>query len=130
MHAEHTDLTTRADIQRFVEAFYEGLLNDPQLAPIFLESAEVDIREHLPRIVDYWEKLLLGGQRYQRHTMNIHRALHAKRPLTAPDFELWLAFFTRTMDALYTGPVAERAKRIAKTIAANMQTSLHGQAPP
>lgn len=116
-----SDLLNRADIERFVQAFYARLLKDEVLAPIFLQTASIDVNEHLPRICDYWEKLLLAGDAYKRHTMNIHRALHAERPLTAADFQRWLDYFNTSMDALYQGDTATRAKRVAAHIARNMQ---------
>ncbi len=119
-----SDLQSRNDIARFVNAFYQRLLADQQLAPIFTDVAGITLDEHKPLIIDYWEKLLLGGNAYRRHTMNIHRAVHSKRPLSEDDFKRWLALYTQTMDELYEGPLAERAKLIANTIADNMQASL------
>lgn len=125
IHSEPlTDISTREDIENFVTEFYSKLLKDPQLAPIFIDVAEIDLSVHLPLIIDYWEKLLLGGQKYQRHTMNIHRKVHSNRPLNAMDFERWLLHFESSMDQKYQGQVASRAKRLAATIAQNMLLSL------
>lgn len=118
------DLASRVDIERFVELFYARLLGDEQLAPIFLDVAAIDLDVHLPHIKDYWCKLLLGEKGYRRHTMNIHRQLHSRRPLRAEDFQRWLAFFTETVDEHFAGERAERAKQIAAAIAANMQKTL------
>jgi hemoglobin len=126
MHpVEHRpDMDSRQNIEFFVDRFYERLLADQQLAPIFVDVAQIDLAVHLPHIKDYWCKLLLGEQGYQRHTMNIHRQLHGKRPLTAADFQRWLAFFTSTVDEHFAGERAERAKKVAATIAANMEQGL------
>ena len=118
------DLDCRENIEAFVDRFYERLLSDEQLAPIFVDVARVDLAVHLPHIKDYWCKLLLGEQGYRRHTMNIHRQLHGKRPLHRGDFERWLAFFTGTVDDYFAGERAERAKRVAASIAANMEKGL------
>jgi len=118
------DMDSRENIEFFVDRFYERLLADEQLAPIFVDVAAIDLAVHLPHIKDYWCKLLLGDQRYQRHTMNIHRQLHGKRPLQAQDFQRWLAFFTATVDEHFMGERAERAKQVAASIAANMEHSL------
>ena len=118
------DLDSRENIERFVDLFYQRMLADEQLAPIFVDVAEIDLDVHLPHIKDYWCKLLLGEKNYQRHTMNIHRQLHGKRPLASDDFERWLAFFKATVDDHFAGERAERAKRVAASIAANMQKSL------
>ena len=118
------DLDSRESIELFVDRFYERLLADAQLAPIFVDVAEIDLAVHLPHIKDYWCKLLLGDKRYRRHTMDIHRQLHGKRPLQAQDFQRWLAFFTTTVDAYFAGERAQRAKQVAASIAANMEQSL------
>ncbi len=120
------DLDSRENIEAFVDRFYARMLADEQLAPIFVDVARVDLAVHLPHIKDYWCKLLLGEKGYQRHTMNIHRQLHGKRPLHRGDFERWLEFFTATVDAHFAGERAERAKQVAAAIAANMEKGLPG----
>ena len=122
--AQKPDLDCRENIERFVDLFYLRMLADEQLAPIFVDVAEIDLAVHLPHIKDYWCKLLLGDKRYQRHTMNIHRQLHGKRPLQKQDFQRWLAFFVATVDEGFAGERAERAKQVATSIAANMEKSL------
>lgn len=114
------DLNSRERVDEFVDAFYAKVLNDAVLAPIFLDVAAIDLDVHLPHIKDYWSKLLLGDGRYQRHTMNIHRQLHGKRPLAEEDFQRWLGLFLSTVDERFSGEKAERAKRVAAAIAGNM----------
>jgi len=118
------DLDSPERIRQFVDAFYARLLADSQLAPIFIDVAQVDLEKHKPLICQYWEKLLLGSDEYQRHTMNIHRAVNQKQTLEPADFAQWLTCFTETIDSLFKGPRAERAKQVATTIASNMEKSL------
>jgi hemoglobin len=118
------DLDSPEHIAMFVEAFYACLLRDERLAPIFTEVAGIDIAEHFPRIQAYWEKLLLGENNYQRHTMNIHRQLDAKQRLSDSDFDQWLGYFIQSADSGFAGPKTEHAKRIATTIAKNMRRAL------
>lgn len=118
------DLDSREHIEAFVDQFYARMLKDELLAPIFLDVAGIDLEVHLPHIKDYWCKLLLGEQGYRRHTMNIHRKLHEKRPLRLADFQRWLALFNATLDAGFAGEGTERARRLAATIAANMASTL------
>lgn len=114
------DLDTPSNIERFVNAFYVQVLRDPELAPIFLDVAKIDLDKHLPLICRYWEKLLLGNPSYQRHTMDIHRAVHKQQPFTDEHFSRWLRLFVATCDSLCSGPFAEKAKRTATRIAGNM----------
>lgn len=122
---QRPDMDSPERIREFVDAFYGRLLKDEQLAPIFLDVAAIDLAKHLPLIASYWEKLLLGQSDYRRHTMNIHRAIHARRELTPADFERWLGYFHDTVAAGFAGPQAERAKQIASYIADNMNRALN-----
>jgi hemoglobin len=118
------DLDSRQNIESFVNCFYQKILADSRLAPIFLEVAEVDLSVHLPHIKDYWCKLLLGEKSYRRHTMNIHRQLHRKSALQSKDYQQWLTLFVATVDENYEGERAERAKKVARSIAKNMESSM------
>lgn len=118
------DLDSREHIALFVDRFYARMLADEHLAPIFVDVARIDLAVHLPHIKDYWCKLLLGDKQYRRHTMDIHRQLHSKRTLKAQDFQRWLSVFTAAVDANFAGERVELAKRVATSIAANMQKSL------
>jgi hemoglobin len=118
------DLDSREQVCCFVDAFYAKVLVDPVLAPIFLDVAVIELDVHLPHIKDYWCKLLLGETGYKRHTMNIHRQLHLKRELSSSDFQRWLGLFESTLEEKYRGPGADRARRVAKTIAHNMQLAV------
>ena len=123
------DLDCRENIERFVDLFYQRMLADPQLAPIFVDVAEIDLEVHLPHIKDYWCKLLLGENAYQRHTMNLPRPLPGTRPLSAEDFQRGRAFFPAPLEDNSPGERADRAARVAASIAANMQASLPAGGP-
>lgn len=124
MHSALPDLDSRPQVEHFVDLFYQRLLADEQLSPLFLDVAGVDLERHLPLIKDYWCKLLLGESGYRRHTMQIHRQLHARQTLTAADFQRWLGHFRATLDENFQGPYTEKARRIATAIAANMEQGL------
>ena len=119
------DLDSPEHIQEFVDSFYDKVLKDELLKPIFIDVAGIDLSVHKPFIRQYWEKLLLGHTDYKRHTMNIHRAIHAKMPLTQEAFDRWLSLFKTTAEREFEGPKAQRAVQIATSIADNMNESLH-----
>lgn len=119
------DLDTPEHIADFIDAFYARLLRDPQLGPIFLDVAQIDLDKHLPLIRAYWRKLILGEKGYHRHTMNIHRDLHAKRALRREDFERWLGLFCDTLEQRFEGPCAQRARDTAQHIATNMHNAVN-----
>lgn len=123
------DLDCAENIDSFVRLFYERLLADPLLAPVFLDEAEIDLEKHLPLISLYWQKMLLGDDRYQRNTMEKHRQLHRRSPLRGEHHERWLAHFMAVMEENFSGPYAARARQIAGRVMSNLYHQLHGDQP-
>ncbi len=66
------DLRERADVDRLLRAFYERALVDPLLRPVFVDVAHMDLEEHLPRIGDFWEKVLFNTVTYDGAAMGVH----------------------------------------------------------
>ncbi len=118
------DLDSEENICTFVDAFYSKVLADEVLKPIFIDGAKINLRTHKAIIVSYWKKLLLGDKSYNRHTMNIHRAVHKDSPFTEEAFKRWLYLFIQTAEENCRGPFSQRAVNIASSIAKNMQGSL------
>ena len=118
------DLDSPAAISDFVDSFYNQLLSDQELAPLFLDAAGIDIVQHLPRIKAFWRKMLLGEIGYNRHMMNIHRHVHQQRAFTVENFQSWLGYFESVLDESYAGPCTERARHVARAIATNLQEAL------
>lgn len=119
------DLDSRENIKTFIERFYRKVLADELLAHIFTDVAGIDVNVHIPIIRTYWEKLLLGDNSYKRHTMNIHRDIHARFPFSKLEFDRWLDLFIQTARAHYAGEKTERAIQVATSIASNMDISLN-----
>lgn len=107
-----------------VHRFYDALLDDELMAPLFLEVAAVDLKTHLPTISLYWQKMLLGDKAYRNNTMAKHRAVHAKAPFREEHFTTWLGYFLATVDTHFAGPYAEKAKNIAGNVIKNMRKQL------
>lgn len=115
------DITTRADIDALVHAFYAQVLHDAEIGYIFTEVAHLNLATHLPKIADFWETVLLNNPIFRGNPMHKHFALHIKSPLLATHFNRWLAIWAATVDRMYAGENAERAKQRAISIATMMQ---------
>lgn len=120
----YPDLDTPEHIDRMVALFYERILNDPLLAPVFLEVAKINLDEHLPLIAAYWKKMLLGDPAYRRHMMAKHRAVDSKQRLTGAHHERWLGLFLANLDDHFAGPQTDRARRIAGRVINNLYDQL------
>lgn len=119
------DVDDAQAVAELVDAFYRKVLADPTLAPVFLHVARVDLDEHLLLIKAFWRKMLLGHRAYARNMVARHAAVHARFGLRQRHFDRWLALFTQTVDERFAGPYAERARRLAATIARNLREYLH-----
>jgi hemoglobin len=118
------DLDSKDAIARLVDAFYARVLVDPILRPLFVDAGQIQLDKHLPLIRAYWEKLLLGEKGYNRHTMNIHRAVSARQHFEPAAFLRWLSLFEQTIEEHFEGPGADRALDVARHIAINMNRAL------
>jgi hemoglobin len=107
---------SEAQIQRLVEAFYDRVLRDPELGPIFQGALLQRWDEHLRAMVDFWSSVALRTGRYSGKP---HMA-HAHLPLTAETFERWLRLFEATAEEVCGPDIAaffvDRAHRIAESL--------------
>ncbi len=114
------DITSRADIEKFIGSFYEHVKQDKTIGFIFTEVVDMNWEEHIPIIVDFWETILLDNPVYRNNTMEVHFDLNKKIPLQKEHFKSWLQLFNNAVDNLFEGKIAELAKTRAKSIAGIM----------
>jgi hemoglobin len=126
-HEPAADITTRADVLRLVERFYERAFTDDLVGPIFTDIAEMDLAAHLPVMGDFWETVLFRTGSYRRNALRVHAELHARAPLTPEHFGRWLDLWKSTVDDLFAGPKAELAKTQATRVAWSMSRRLMGE---
>lgn len=115
--APRRDLDDRAQIHDLVVAFYREIVFDDLLGPVFEEVAEVDWTVHIPTLVDFWCRVLLGEPGYDGYVLGAHQAVHELEPFRTEHFDRWYALWVESIDARWTGPVAETAKAHAAHMA-------------
>lgn len=109
------EIESTKDITLLIELFYDKLLHDEETRPLF---EQLDLKAHIPRVVQFWAFILLDSPGYQANMME----KHAHLPLTESLFEKWLFLFHQTIDELYTGEKAELAKQRSTLIAWTMKS--------
>lgn len=117
------DIQSREDIDRLVSRFYERMMVDDVIGYIFTHYAKIDLDEHLPIISDFWETILFEKPVYKRgpKAMNVHVDLAQKVTFRKQHFNRWLYLFNTTVDELFEGEYASKAKTRANSIAETMQ---------
>lgn len=118
------DITSRHDLDTLIRKFYDKLLVDDVVGYLFTDVIDLDLEEHFPRLVDFWQVQLLQEGSYDGNPMKIHLDLHFKEPLTKAHFDRWLAHFNSTVDEMFEGPKARLVKERALSIATVMQIKI------
>jgi hemoglobin len=73
-------------IRRLVETFYDRVLQDDELGPIFRRALSHRWDEHLAIMVDFWSSIALRTGRYEGKPQQAHRGM----ALVEGHFERWL----------------------------------------
>ena len=120
------DITNREDIETLVGTFYERMMDDPVIGYIFTFYAKIDLKSHLPGISDFWETVLFQNPVYQggAQAMNVHLDLNERIPFKNQHFDRWLYLFHGSIDELFEGPTAVKAKERSVSIAELMKKKM------
>ena len=121
------DIANRSDIEQFIKSFYDKVLKDETIGFIFTDIAKVNWEKHLPIMYDFWENVIFFTGKYSGDPMNVHRNLNNLIALKSEHFKVWIILFNQTIDELFLGENAERAKQRAMSIATIMQVKLFEQ---
>lgn len=103
-------------IRQLVETFYDRVIRDPELGPIFHAKLSGHWSQHLALMVDFWSSIALRTGRYQGKPQAAHFGLD----LTPELFTRWLTLFEKTAQEVCEPDVAaffvDRARRIAESL--------------
>jgi hemoglobin len=124
--AARGDLDDRAQIHDLVIAFYREIVFDDLLGPVFEEVAEVDWTEHIPKLIDFWCRVLLGQPGYDGYILGPHQAVNQLERFRPEHFDRWYGLWVESVDARWAGPIAEVAKSHAAHMAAVLARRLIG----
>jgi len=113
-------IDTREDIVQLVNRFYAKIRADELLGPIFNRHiAKGKWPEHLSKLADFWETNLFGTPKFKgspsvKH-INVDRNLG--NTIEQAHFEKWLKLWSETIDEMYEGERAIKAKTSARIMA-------------
>lgn len=100
------DIITLNDIKLLVDSFYDKVREDEILADIFNNKIQDRWTQHLEKMYTFWQTVLLEEHTYYGSPF----MPHAKLPVDVVHFERWLQLFYGTVDDLFEGEKAARAK--------------------
>lgn len=100
------DIKELDDVKLLVDTFYGSVRGDEFLGQIFDNIIKDRWPEHLEKMYRFWQTVLLEEHTYHGSPFPPHLRL----PVEAPHFDKWVEIFTATVDDLFEGEKAERAK--------------------
>ena len=100
------DINNIDDIKLMVDTFYGKIQEDEKLKDIFNNKIDDRWTEHLEKMYRFWQTVLLNEHTYFGSPF----LPHTKLPVDATHFEQWLHIFYETIDSLFEGEKATKAK--------------------
>ncbi len=94
------------DVKLLVNSFYGKVREDDQLKDIFNEKIQDRWPEHLEKMYRFWQTVLLDEHTYYGSPF----VPHAQLPVEKEHFNRWIELFYETVDELFTGDKAKKAK--------------------
>ncbi|MBK8723337.1 MAG: group III truncated hemoglobin [Saprospiraceae bacterium] len=114
------DIKTIDDIKLMVDNFYGKIREDDLLADIFNDVIEDRWSQHLEKMYRFWQTVLLEEHTYYGSPF----IPHAKLPIDGIHFDKWLTIFNDTVDNLFEGEKATRAKWQGQRMAEMFQSKI------
>jgi hemoglobin len=114
------DIKTIDDIKLMVDNFYGKIREDDLLAAIFNDVIEDRWSQHLEKMYRFWQTVLLEEHTYYGSPF----IPHAKLPIDGIHFDKWLTIFNDTVDNLFEGEKATRAKWQGQRMAEMFQSKI------
>jgi len=118
------DITSRKDIDFLMRTFYHEALSDSSIGVFFTEIAKIDLEDHLPQIVDFWEHQILRKSGYTKNVLQIHHNLSLQKKIEKIHFDTWLSLFNKAVDSNFKGENANLIKTRALSITIVMQSKI------
>ncbi|PKG43831.1 group III truncated hemoglobin [Psychroflexus sp. MES1-P1E] len=113
-------INDRKDVNILVNRFYAKIRKDGLLGPIFnAHISEEQWPEHLIKLTGFWETNLLGVSKFKGNPSSKHIKIDANlgHKIEQDHFGRWLKLWFETIDELYNGELAIRAKESARKMA-------------
>ena len=95
------------DVKLLVDTFYGKVQEDEILKDVFNNVIQNRWSQHLEKMYRFWQTVLLDDERTY---FGAPFPPHAQLSVDAVHFERWLKLFYGTVDSLFIGERAERAK--------------------
>jgi hemoglobin len=115
------DISTKVDVRKLVQTFYEKVASDDDLSKIFntiIKTPEL-WEHHYEKLTDFWMMNLFQENGYEGQPMDIHLwvDLQMDYTISLQHFERWLELWKSTVNELFQGLIATKSINQADRLA-------------
>ncbi|APD05774.1 hypothetical protein UJ101_00221 [Flavobacteriaceae bacterium UJ101] len=110
-------IENREDVSLLVNTFYKAIREDEMLGPIFNSHISEDQwPAHLSKLTDFWVTNLFAVAAYKGNPTAVHKKVdeNLKYTVEQTHFGQWLHLWFTTIDSLFEGEKAQKAKNAAR----------------
>ncbi len=126
------EIRNRDDVFVLVSTFYRAVRKDELLGPIFNNHLlEEQWPAHLEKLTDFWVTTLFGVVSFKGNPVQAHRNVdkNLNHTMDQIHFGKWLQLWFNTIDSLYEGKLAQRAKNAARKMATSQYLAVWKHRP-
>lgn len=126
------NIENRADVSLLVHSFYAKIRKDELLGPIFNSHiADEAWPAHLNKLTDFWETNLFGVQKFKGNPAAVHVNVdkNLNHSIEQTHFGKWLQLWFETINELYEGELANRAKDGARRMSTRQFMAIWNNRP-
>ena len=126
------DIQTRDDVYILVSTFYRHVRSNNILGPIFNRHIENDKwPAHINKLTDFWMTGLFGVICFKGNPTETHRHVdkNLNHTIDVKHFNSWLNLWFSTIDGLFEGPIANRAKEASRKMAEGQYKAIYKVRP-
>lgn len=115
------DIRDRKDVNELVTKFYTKVRSNQEIGFFFNETI-TDWDHHLEKLTDFWESNLFFRATYRGNPVSAHNRVDDlnKNSISEYHFGIWLNLWFETIDELFEGELAQRAKNNARKMSTHL----------
>lgn len=126
------EIENREDVSKLVHAFYDKIRADKELGPIFNSHLSAEQwPPHLEKLTDFWETNLFGIPKFKGNPPRVHAEVdhNLNYGVTQEHFAHWMRLWFKTIDEMYEGRLADRAKNAARRMSTGLFLAIWNSRP-
>ena len=114
------NIENRGDVNKLVSEFYIIIRKDNMLGPIFNHHlTDEQWPTHIEKLTDFWVTNLFGEVCFKGNPSKAHIEVdkYLNHGMNQNHFNRWLQLWAATIDSLFIGALAKRAKEASERMA-------------